>query len=146
MIGVDTNILVYAHRAEFPQHDAARAALHELAEGPSPWALPMFVIGEFLRVVTHPAVLDPPTDRRTACAVVDALLACPSARLLVPSPRFWPLLRSTIDDGRVLGNDVFDAQIVAVCREHGVDVLLTEDRGLRRFTGIRIRALSGTDR
>jgi len=141
LIGIDTNILIYAHRAEFPQHEAARAVVQELAEGPSPWALPVFVIGEFLRVVTHPAVLDPPTDRDTACAVVDALLASPSARLLVPSTRFWSMLRSAIEEGRVLGNGIFDAQIVAICREHGVDILLTEDRGLRRFTGIRVQGL-----
>jgi predicted nucleic acid-binding protein len=39
------------------------------------------------------------------------------------------------------GNLVFDAQIVAVCREHGAGTLLTEDRDFRRFSGISVRRL-----
>lgn len=34
------------------------------------------------------------------------------------------------------GNLVFDAQIAAVCREHGVDRLLTRDRDFQRFSTI----------
>ena len=37
---------------------------------------------------------------------------------------------------------VFDAQIVAVCREHGVDTILTQDRDFRRFPGINVQRLS----
>jgi toxin-antitoxin system PIN domain toxin len=141
LIAVDTNIVVYAHRSEFPQHERATAALHELAAGPAPWGLPVFVVGEFLRIVTHPAVFDPPTARAVAIEVVDALVGGGGARILTPAEQFWPYLRSAVRDARVEGNDVFDAQIVAVCREHGVDVLLTEDRGFRRFPGLRTRGL-----
>ena len=54
MIAVDTNILIDAHRKEMPQHERARRWLTELSEGEEPWALPVFAMGEFLRVVTHP--------------------------------------------------------------------------------------------
>jgi hypothetical protein len=40
LIAVDTNILVYTHREELPQHAAARARLTALAEGDAPWAIP----------------------------------------------------------------------------------------------------------
>jgi predicted nucleic acid-binding protein len=33
MLAVDTNVLVYAHRREAPEHDAALALLRSLAEG-----------------------------------------------------------------------------------------------------------------
>jgi predicted nucleic acid-binding protein len=33
----------------------------------------------------------------------------------------------------VQGNLAFDAQLVAVCREHGVVEILTEDRDFARF-------------
>ena len=36
---------------------------------------------------------------------------------------------------------VFDAQIVALCREHGVSRLLTEDRDFDRFKGLRTERL-----
>jgi predicted nucleic acid-binding protein len=40
MIAVDSQILVSAHREDSPFHQAAKAALTELAEGAAPWALP----------------------------------------------------------------------------------------------------------
>lgn len=39
MIAVDTNILVYAHRPEFPLHDRAKTTIRELAGGHGPWAI-----------------------------------------------------------------------------------------------------------
>jgi predicted nucleic acid-binding protein len=36
------------------------------------------------------------------------------------------------------GNLVFDAQIIALCREHGVSKILSNDRDLERFDGITV--------
>jgi toxin-antitoxin system PIN domain toxin len=141
VIAVDTNVLVYAHREETAQHQRATDALAHLAEGDEPWGLPLFVLGEFLRVVTHPRLFSPPSPLDQAVAVVEALLQSPTARLLVPGARFWPLLRRALDEAGATGNLVFDAQIVALCREYGVDTLLTNDRGLRRFPSLEAQAL-----
>ena len=62
--------------------------------------------------------------------------------LLSPGERYWPLLRETLLEAGSRGNLVFDAQIVAVCREHGAGTLLTEDRDFRRFPSIRIARLA----
>ncbi len=40
MIALDTNILVYAHRAASPFHEAVFRRMAELAEGPAVWAIP----------------------------------------------------------------------------------------------------------
>jgi predicted nucleic acid-binding protein len=61
LIAVDTNVLVYAHREGLPKHRAARQRLLEVAEGRARWAIPVFCLGEYLRVVMHPRVFDPPT-------------------------------------------------------------------------------------
>jgi toxin-antitoxin system PIN domain toxin len=134
-------VLLYAHRSESARHAAAEARLRELAEGAATWGLPVFVIGEFLRVTTHPRVFDPPSTLEEASTAIDALLASPSLRVLAPGDRYWPLLRETLHEAGSRGNLVFDAQIVAVCREHGVGTLLTEDRDFRRFSGIRVARL-----
>ena len=68
MIAVDTNILVYAHRKELPDHALALSRLTELAQGRTPWAMPVFCLGEFLRVVTHPRIFDPPSTLDEALA------------------------------------------------------------------------------
>ena len=62
MIALDTNILVHARRAELAHHEAARTLVARLAEGDAPWAIPWPCVYEFLRVVTHPRVFDPPSE------------------------------------------------------------------------------------
>ena len=91
MIAVDTNVLVYAHRGEFSQHGRARGLLAELADGDALWAIPVFCLGEFLRVVTHPSILKPPTRTAEAVRAIEALLHSPSLRLLVPGERYQRL-------------------------------------------------------
>lgn len=51
------------------------------------------------------------------------------------------MLRAAIVDASARGNLVVDAQIVALCREHGATTLLSEDRDLRRFDGITVLLL-----
>ncbi|CAN5713414.1 type II toxin-antitoxin system VapC family toxin [soil metagenome] len=140
LIAVDTNILVYAHREEFPQHPAALGALDGFVAGQAAWALPLFVAGEFLRVVTHPR-LDPPTDPRTAVAALESLFESPNLQVLFPGQRYWEILKGLMIDGRVRGNLVHDAQIAALCMEHGADIILTEDRDFRSFAGLTVRPL-----
>ena len=141
MIAVDTNILVYAHREELPQHAAARRRLTALAEGDAPWAIPVFCLGEFVRVVTHPRLFDPPHTIDEACAALDRLLESPTVRILNPAERFWAMLAQAVREADAMGNLVFDAQLAALCRENGVSALLTEDRDFDRFAGLRTERL-----
>lgn len=125
-----------------PLHRAATRALQRLSEGAAAWAIPVFCVGEFLRVVAHPRVFDPPTPALDAMASLEALLASPSVRLLTPGPAFVELLREALDGSGASGNMIFDAQIAAVCLEHGARTLLTEDRDFARFAGIEVRSLA----
>lgn len=61
------------------------------------------------------------------------MLGSPSARLLLPGPTFPERFADACRDGGAEGNLALDAQIVAVCREHGVTGILTEDRDFGRF-------------
>lgn len=137
MIALDTNVLIAAHRSEHPQHEEALAHLVVAAEGEAPWGLPIFCLGEFLRVVTHAKVFTPPSRLEVAVEFIDRLLESPSLRLLLPEERFWTHFRSTLQDGAAGGNLVFDAQIAAVCSEHGVVDLVTGDRDFARFPALR---------
>ena len=141
MIAVDTNILVYAHRAEMAQHERAQGRLRALAEGDELFGVPVFVAAEFLRVVTHPRVFRPPSSMAVAQAALDAVLDSPAARLLLPGPRHRPLLAAAIAEGAATGNLVLDAAIVATCREHGASSILTNDLDFRRFPSLEVLAL-----
>ena len=69
------------------------------------------------------------------------LIASPSATVLSPGLGYSQLLAEAIREANAVGNLVFDAQIVALCREHGVSLLLTEDRDFDRFRGLRTEQL-----
>lgn len=142
MIAVDTNVLVYAHREELTKHGPARERLIELAEGDALWGIPVFCLGEFLRVITHPRLFDPPHSVAEACEALERVLASPSVRILLPGDRFHTLLVSRARDADARGNLVFDAQIAALCDEVGVSALVTEDRDFARFRGLRTEQLA----
>ena len=66
MIAVDTNLLVYAHRAGLPEHRAARQALTRARNEMRGWGLALPCIAEFWSVVTHPASAGGPSAARQA--------------------------------------------------------------------------------
>jgi len=119
----------------------ALAALRRLAVGIDPWGIPVFVIGEFVRLVTHPGLFDYPTSIEDALRAIDGLFGSDGARLLMPGSRYWSILQRVAMDGNATGNHMFDAQIAAVCLEHGATTILTEDKDFRRFTGLTVRGL-----
>lgn len=137
MIALDTNILVYARREETPQHTTAKALLRKLAEGAEPWALPWPCVYEYLRVVTHPRVFDPPTDLQTALEDLQSLIQSPSLILLGEGPSHFGHLFQSIIHGNAHGNLIHDAHIAALAVEHGVAELWTSDHDFARFPGIR---------
>ncbi len=105
----------------------------ELAEGDAAWALPVFCLGEFLRVMTHARLFEPPLTVEEACEALRRVIASPSLTILMPGERYPELLLQAMVEAGAAGNLAFDAQIVALCRERGVSSLLTEDRDFARF-------------
>jgi toxin-antitoxin system PIN domain toxin len=136
VIAVDTNILVYAHREESPFHDRAARCVAKLAEGPASWAIPWPCLHEFLAIVTHPRICDPPTPLAAALEQVDSWLESPTLVLLTESEQHWSELRTLVLAGRVTGPRVHDARIAALCRQHGVRQLWSADRDFSRFSDL----------
>lgn len=139
MIAVDTNVLVYAHRADSTFHLEAEQAVRSLAESSQPWAIPWPCVHEFLAIVTHPRIYDPPTPIRRALEQVDAWLASPSLVLLCEGESYWAHIRELVLRGKVAGPRVHDARVAALCQYHGVAELWTVDRDFQRFSGLRVR-------
>ena len=136
MIAVDTNILVYAHRVESAWHDRAERAVRELAESAGPWAIPWPCVHEFLAIVTHPRVYDPPTPIAAALDQVDAWIESPRLLLLGEGPEHWSTVRPLVGAGRVTGPKIHDARIAALCIAHAVHALWTADRDFSRFPAL----------
>jgi toxin-antitoxin system PIN domain toxin len=138
VIAVDTNVLVYAHREDSAFHARALRCVEALAQSRAPWGVPWPCIHEFLSIVTHPRIYDPPTPIARALDQVEAWLESPSIALLGESELHWPQLKSLIEAGRVAGPQVHDARIAALCLQHGVRELWTADRDFGRFPQLRV--------
>lgn len=139
MIAVDTNILVYAHREDAPFHARALKVITFLAEGDSPWGIPWPCVHEFLSVVTHPKIFNPPTSLVLAINQVDSWLESPSLVLLAESDVHWARLTSLLKKGEVAGPRVHDARVAALCLSHGVKELWSADRDFGRFPTLKIK-------
>lgn len=141
MIAVDTNVLIYAHRAETERHTSAAAELIRIANGKQPWAIPVPCVAEFVRIVTHHRRFHPPSTLSQAFGFLERVLASPDCVLLRPGPHFGSRLRAVAERADARGHLIFDAQIAALCEEHGVSTILTADRDFLRFPPLEVRLL-----
>ncbi len=134
MFVVDTNVLVHAVDEHSPFHEPCAQALSRWRTQPGSWFVTWSVVYEFLRLVTHPRRLRRPLSLRSGWAMVDALLASASLRVLVPTSRHAEVARSVIDENPGLtGNLAHDFHIAVLMREHGVRRIYTRDADFFRF-------------
>lgn len=138
MIALDTNVLVYAHREDSAFHRPALTCIEGLAQGRAPWAIPWPCVHEFLSIVTHPRIYNPPTPTGLAIDQVEAWIESPSLALLGESHDHWSQLKTLIQAGRIVGPQVHDARIAALCLQHGVRELWSADRDFGRFPQLRV--------
>jgi toxin-antitoxin system PIN domain toxin len=139
VIAIDTNILVYSHRADAPSHDAALALVQAAVEGDRAWAIPWPCIHEFLTKVTHPRIFREPTPIAVALAQVAEWRRSPSHRMLAEPEDYFETLARTLEASQVVGAKVHDACIAALCEAHGVEELWSADRDFQRFGRLRVR-------
>lgn len=138
MIAVDTNLLIYAHRADSEWHEPALLQLVRLAEGRSPWAIPWPCLHEFLAIVTHPHVYVPPSTPGSALASLMAWLDSTSCIPIGEGPGYPEVLARLMTAGKAVGGMVHDARVAAICLQNGVSVLLTVDRDFSRFSELKV--------
>ncbi len=134
MIGIDTNLLVYAHRRESRFHDRCAEIVRDLAQGAGTWAIPWPCLYEFFSIVTNPRIWkDKTTPPDRATDQIAAWVASPSVTLLRETDGFYATLRGFVDRPRVRGPIVHDARIAALCYVHGINELWSADRDFALF-------------
>jgi toxin-antitoxin system PIN domain toxin len=138
VIAVDTSILIYSHREEDAQHDAARSALESVWSTGRGWGLPWPCMHEFLAVVTNPKIYPDPTPMAVAIDAVHSFIEV-GARLLGESAAHLEILDRLVMSGRVAGPKVHDARVAAICIGQGVSELWTADRDYSRFPELKTR-------
>jgi toxin-antitoxin system PIN domain toxin len=139
VIAVDTNLLVYAHRADSVWHTQALRVVTGLAEDRAAWGIAWPCLHEFLAIVTHPRIYRPPTPLSRAVDQVDAWRESPSLVVFAEPDGYWEALTRALTQGLVVGPQVHDARVAGLCLAHGVRELWTHDRDFGRFPFLTTR-------
>lgn len=139
MFVVDTNVLIYAADRDSEFHTPCRARLEQWRRQTSPWYLTWSICYEFLRVSTHAKVFRKPWTAAAAWQFLDAVLAAPSASVLLPSERHVAVLRATLGElPHLSGNILHDAHTAVLMREHGIERIVTRDTDFHRFPFVSV--------
>jgi hypothetical protein len=138
VIALDTNLLVYAHRARTPEHRAARAALDRAAAIGTEWGVAYPCLLEFWAVVTHPAAAPRPSTPREASAFLAGLVEAGGLSVWIPRAGFWQRLHRIAVDLGVAGPRIFDLQIALISFESGATDLWTHDVGFVSVPGLPV--------
>lgn len=134
MIAIDTDLLVYAHRAGTPEHRAAVRAIERAAGSAVGWGIAFATVAEFLAVVTHPGHPTPSTAKE-ARGFIEALTDA-GCELWQPGPTLAAHLLARAVDLRVSGTRVFDLQIGLTALQHGATHVWTHDAKFVRVPGL----------
>lgn len=138
MIGVDTNLLVYAHRALCPEHEEAKTAIEKAAANPSGWGFALPSIAEFWTVVTHPSCEGDPSTPEQAEEFLAALIETGNPTVFVPSESFLARFITTAKELDIRGVRIFDLQIALLAMDAGATEIWTHDSGFIQVPGIDI--------
>ncbi len=135
---VDVNTLLYASDEASPFHDRASRFLTERAAGAEIFCLAWPTVMSYLRMATHSGIFARPLTAEEAIKNVDALVRLPHVRVLAEEEGFWEAYQAVVRDTPARGNQVPDAHLATLLRQHGVSTLYTRDRDFRRFDFLRV--------
>ncbi|MGA2441565.1 MAG: PIN domain-containing protein [Tepidisphaeraceae bacterium] len=138
VIAIDTNLLVYAHRAAAPQHSMARKALEKAFHDTRGCGISLPCVTEFWSVVTHPSAADGPSTPALAHKFIRSLVEQAQVQIWLPSDGFAHRFLQSAANLAVVGPRVFDLLIGMIALEHGADEIWTHDRNFLKLPGLRV--------
>lgn len=132
---IDTTILVRLANASDDQHSVAAGGVLELHRRGESLHLTPQVFVEFRNVATRPTSVNglglPAPDAEALAATFESRFP-----MLEETPDIYPAWKSLVESLGVIGKQVHDARLAAVCHVHRVTHLLTFNVGhFARFSG-----------
>ena len=136
---IDVNVLLFASDTASPLHLRAGDFLERCATGPDILYLAWSTVMSYLRISTHPAIFANPLQPEEAAHNAETLVRLPHVRMLAEEDGFWDLYREVTKTIPTRGNDVPDAHLATLLRQHGVATLYSHDRDFRKFDFLDVR-------
>ena len=103
MIVPDLNLLVHAHSTGAPLHEPARRWWEELVNGTERVGVPWLVAAGFVRLLTHPSVLNTPAAPEDAVDLMAEWFRSPSVTPLNPGTQHITIFRNMLHAAGVGG-------------------------------------------
>jgi toxin-antitoxin system PIN domain toxin len=124
--GVDTNVLVYAHISQSPQHEAVRSfLLGQLAQDDVTLVVTPIILHEFLHIVTDARRFDPPVPMTDALAVARGYLGRANVECLSMDERSLVIAFDLLERHQLGRRRIADTLFAATLLNHGVRELIT---------------------
>ena len=139
MIGLDTNLLIYAHRENTPEHEQARNAVVEALNHPQGWGICLPTIAEFWSIVTRPAHPGGASSAAKVNQFFHYLLTEGHGHVWTPGPGFGQRLMRRAAALKVRGIRIFDLQIAVIAYEHGAREIWTHDHSFVSVPAVKVR-------
>jgi len=136
MILPDVNVLIYAFRADLPQHALCRRWIAAVVSSDARFGLSPLVLGAVVRITTNPRAFRTPSAIKEAFGFCEDLLGQPHCQVVEPGDRHWDIFRRLCIETDIRGPRVTDAWFAALAIEWGCD-WVTLDRDYARFPGLR---------
>lgn len=123
---LDTNVLVYANVAESPFHTQALGAIQKAHRTGRPLWVSRQILREYLAILTRPQAFTQPLPRDTVIERVRYF----EARFQVAddTAAVTAHLLELLQDYKIGGKQIHDANIVATMHTYGIRCLLTHNR------------------
>jgi toxin-antitoxin system PIN domain toxin len=144
MILADVNVLIYAFRADLPQHGVCRRWLTGVVAGDARFGVSPLALSALVRITTNPRVFKTPSGIEEAFGFCEDLLGQRHCRVVEPSDRHWAIFKNLCTATETRGSRLSDAWFAALAIDWGCE-WITLDRDYARFPGLRwqVPALGG---
>ena len=136
MILPDVNVLIYAFRADLPQHARCHSWLARLVGGDARFGMSPLVLSAVIRIVTNPRAFRMPSAIEETFAFCEFLLAQPHCQILEPGERHWDIFKRLCVETDIRGPRVTDVWFAALAIDWGCE-WITLDRDYARFPGLK---------
>jgi predicted nucleic acid-binding protein len=138
VIALDTNLLVYAHRAGAAEHERAREAVLRALDDPRGWGIALPTVTEFWSIVTHPKIPGGPSSASAVTHFFHYLVTEGGGSIWTPGPGFAQRLTRWAASLKTRGRGIFDLQIALIAYEHGAHEIWTHDRSFASLPSVKV--------
>src|ERR1700730_10176435 len=136
MIRPDVTPLIYAFRADAPQHAVSRRWLTSVLSGDAPFGWSPLALAAVLRTMSTRSASPDPSRPEEAFRFCDYLCAHPNCQIIEPGERHWEIFKRICIATNTRGRRVTDAWYAALAIEWGCE-WITFDRDFARFRELK---------